>query len=245
MNIDPRDLFIKSNPTGLSAEELEKGRSGFVDFRSHSDYLIFRAGYQAATEANQMNDNSGQRDQVNTEGWKPEISIQSDSSLAAAGPVAHGLDKAEGDPPDLNFHLLALAERSCSLLEDWIQLSNSKDGSLTNQVRETRALLESQSPTWSTAIRDLLAERRRQIHVEGWSKEHDDTERRGELASAAATYALKAIGFTAFEEELWPWTRDWLKPGTPRAMLVKAGALILAELERLDRLSATEVHREN
>jgi len=162
-----------------------------------------------------------------------------------AATAIRDLDKAEGEQPDLNFHLLALAERSCSLLEDWIQLSNSKDAPLTNQVRETRALLESQSPTWSTAIRDLLAERRRQIHVEGWSKEHDDTERRGELASAAATYALKAIGFTAFEEELWPWTRDWLKPGTPRAMLVKAGALILAELERLDRLSATEVHREN
>ncbi|HDS0941467.1 TPA: carbon storage regulator CsrA [Pseudomonas putida] len=47
--VDPRDLFIAANPTGAGIAELEKGPvSGFVDDRTHGDYLLFLAGYQAA-----------------------------------------------------------------------------------------------------------------------------------------------------------------------------------------------------
>ena len=127
------------------------------------------------------------------------------------------------------------------MLEDWLQATDTPDGRLTDQISETRALLESQRPTWSIAAQDILAERRRQIREEGWSADHDDTESRGELASAAATYALRSIGITSFDDETWPWDREWLKSGPPRRMLIKAGALILADLERLDRLAAKEV----
>lgn len=49
-SVDPRDLFIAANPIGASAAELEKGPvSGFVDDRTHGDYLIFLAGFQAAS----------------------------------------------------------------------------------------------------------------------------------------------------------------------------------------------------
>lgn len=48
--VDPRDLFIAANPIGASEAELEKGSvSGFVDDRTHGDYLIFLAGFQAAS----------------------------------------------------------------------------------------------------------------------------------------------------------------------------------------------------
>lgn len=47
---DPRDSFIKINPIGASAVELEKGRNGFVDERTQGDYLIFLAGFKAAQE---------------------------------------------------------------------------------------------------------------------------------------------------------------------------------------------------
>lgn len=48
--VDPRDLFIAANPIGASETELEKGPvSGFVDDRTHGDYLIFLAGFRAAT----------------------------------------------------------------------------------------------------------------------------------------------------------------------------------------------------
>lgn len=49
--VDPRNLFASINPIGASADELEQGRSGFVDERTHADYLIFLAGYRAALEA--------------------------------------------------------------------------------------------------------------------------------------------------------------------------------------------------
>ncbi|WP_434701508.1 Arc family DNA-binding protein [Pseudomonas sp. D1-36] len=45
---DPRDLFIAANPVGATDDELTKGRSGFVDERTHADYLIFLAGYRTA-----------------------------------------------------------------------------------------------------------------------------------------------------------------------------------------------------
>lgn len=96
---------------------------------------------------------------------------------------------------------------------------------------------------------DVTAERRRQMEVEGWTPEHDDEHRRGEMASAAAAYAAQAgammrLGTSFYDSDPppsieWPWARGWWKPGPPRRMLVKAGALILAEIERLDR-AATE-----
>jgi carbon storage regulator len=50
VSVDPRDLFIAVNPIGASEAELEKGPvSGFVDDRTHGDYLIFLAGLQAGT----------------------------------------------------------------------------------------------------------------------------------------------------------------------------------------------------
>jgi hypothetical protein len=84
-----------------------------------------------------------------------------------------------------------------------------------------------------------MAERSRQIETEGWTEEHDDEHETGEMALAAAAYALTACGFRREAAlEIWPkkWSRLWLKPTTSRRDLVKAGALILAEIERLDRL---------
>ncbi|SDI41135.1 hypothetical protein [Pseudomonas abietaniphila] len=47
-NLDPRNLFASINPIGASADELEQGRRGFVDERTHADYLIFLSGFRAA-----------------------------------------------------------------------------------------------------------------------------------------------------------------------------------------------------
>jgi hypothetical protein len=89
------------------------------------------------------------------------------------------------------------------------------------------------------AAADVLAERERQKIVEGWTPIHDDTHGAGELALAAGCYASASAGWTSAGQ--WPWigrgTREGWKPGTPRRMLVKAGALILAEIERLDRIA--------
>lgn len=89
------------------------------------------------------------------------------------------------------------------------------------------------------AVRDVLAERQRQFSVEGWTPEHDDQQNEEEMAIAAACYAESAAGFyhPGTAPETWPWLSSWWKPLTPRRDLVKAAALILAEIERLDRAS--------
>lgn len=96
------------------------------------------------------------------------------------------------------------------------------------------------------AFADIAAERQRQIDAEGWSPEHDDAHDTGQLALAAAMYALPAsvrrMSVLADQERheqlfqyLWPWDFEWWKPTERRRELVKAGALIVAEIERLDR----------
>lgn len=85
------------------------------------------------------------------------------------------------------------------------------------------------------AIRDITGERERQITDEHWSPEHDDKHSGGEMAMAAACYAYGEIIDTQTGYCLWPWFEDWWKPADTRRNLVKAGALIVAEIERLDR----------
>lgn len=86
----------------------------------------------------------------------------------------------------------------------------------------------------SAAARDVLAERRRQIEAEGWTPEHDDQWRHGALAKAATCYA----SVHPLAASYWPWDLKWWKPSDRRRNLVKAGALILAEIERLDRAAS-------
>ncbi|MBH3307890.1 hypothetical protein I5P84_00290 [Pseudomonas mosselii] len=189
---------------------------------------------------------------VNAEGCKPESSILLSGLSCAGAASCRSLDKAEGEQPDLNFQLLQLAERSCSLLEDWVQHTSVSDQGLNDQIKETRELLEAQSPTWSTAVRDLLAERRRQVREEGHTLERDDQYTEGQLAQAASAYAFWADPRGASQDDhidylyssqvgLYPWAKEHWKPTSQRLMLIKAGALILAEIERLDRHTTREV----
>ena len=97
------------------------------------------------------------------------------------------------------------------------------------------------------AWRDVMDERVRQTTVEGWTPEHDGEHDEGELAAAAGSYAINAACMLSPYDgvprdelpDTWPpeWDVKWWKPSpdNPRRDLVKAGALILAEIERLDR----------
>ncbi|HHQ2810285.1 TPA: hypothetical protein ACSPM7_005427 [Pseudomonas aeruginosa] len=108
---------------------------------------------------------------------------------------------------------------------------------------------------------DVQVERRRQVEAEGWTPEHDDEHDSGELAAAGAAYALHAADhLNPYSQgdggdeapSCWPWHDGiagrgegpektepaWWKPSTPRRDLVKACALALAEIERLDRAAA-------
>lgn len=93
---------------------------------------------------------------------------------------------------------------------------------------------------------DVQAERRRQVEAEGWTPEHDDEHADGQMARAAACYALAGSsapndGTAALLVSLaWPWDEQWWKPSTARRDLVKACALALAEIERLDRAGISQ-----
>lgn len=96
----------------------------------------------------------------------------------------------------------------------------------------------------------IAQERQRQISSEGYDPEHDDRHTSGELNDAAICYASAAAkqargesieylrdvvpaGFTGFP---WPWEDEWWKPSEDQSRnLVKAGALIAAEIDRLQR----------
>ncbi|HED5621762.1 TPA: ead/Ea22-like family protein [Enterobacter cloacae] len=85
------------------------------------------------------------------------------------------------------------------------------------------------------ALLDVISERQRQRSIEGWTSEHDDAYQNSELADAAACYAINAHNQGFSTPEHWPWAPEWWKQSGPRRDLVKAGALILAEIERIDR----------
>ena len=93
------------------------------------------------------------------------------------------------------------------------------------------------------AARDIVLERMRQITVEGWTPENDDAHNLGQMAGAALCYLAEDIPHWARQQAhgcYWPWDAEWWKPGDHRRNLVKAGALILAEIERLDRARRRE-----
>ena len=87
----------------------------------------------------------------------------------------------------------------------------------------------------------ITKERRRQIEEEGWSAAHDNLHRDNELAYAAATYILDFIEPDGDHHKLWPWRPEDFKPtrSNPIRQLVKVGALIAAEIDRLQREKST------
>lgn len=95
-------------------------------------------------------------------------------------------------------------------------------------------------------VEAIAAERKRQMEVEGWTPEHDDDEHGGEqLAAAASAYLLHDLGVPVLDHgaipclnrRVWPWGFAWWKPKSYRKNLIRAGALIAAEIDRLDRKS--------
>lgn len=112
-----------------------------------------------------------------------------------------------------------------------------------------------------TGIEQIAMERLRQINQEGWTPEHDDEHTDGSLALVAICYATPIPIFQREGDEQYfafvdPWPDSWdsawdkrpfdryhgkLREPTPDErirMLVKAGALIAAEIDRLQRIKS-------
>lgn len=87
----------------------------------------------------------------------------------------------------------------------------------------------------------IAAERARQVSEEGWTPEHDDQHKDGSLAGAAAVLAMEhTYGDARWVNYDTSWIRELRNKhaATPIIRrLVIAGALIAAEIDRLERRS--------
>lgn len=98
-----------------------------------------------------------------------------------------------------------------------------------------------------TGIELIAEERQRQIEKEGWTAEHDAEHTNEALAMAAVCYALPSTlrhySYNPLIKEnvpdFWPWDAKWWKPSPDDRVkeLIKAGALISAEIDRLQSIS--------
>ena len=93
----------------------------------------------------------------------------------------------------------------------------------------------------NTALAKIIGERARQLTQEGYTPEHDDEHTEGQMALLAAAYALESrgLGYEWLAEQTRRVVKSYgwdFKPKDPIQDLVRAGALILAELERRLRL---------
>lgn len=132
-------------------------------------------------------------------------------------------------------------------------LKASRRVQFRKRLAAERRVAELEASKLSTAASDVMSERQRQITAEGWTPESDDEYVSSEMAGAAACYAhhVNARGWvfknrpddyqSEIESSDWPWSPEWWKPTSPRRDLVKAGALIIAEIERIDRAAGGSV----
>lgn len=104
------------------------------------------------------------------------------------------------------------------------------------------------NPGPTTPVTEEIAkERYRQIYEEGFNFPNDDEQVRGQLAAAASCYARRAAKRNDYNVSIegtpieWPWSDKWWKPKDARSNLIRAAALIVAEIERLDRKAKREM----
>lgn len=104
---------------------------------------------------------------------------------------------------------------------------------------------------------ELMAEERARHPQEGWTTEHDDEHSHGEMRLAAICYAMSdserelirichrrgqddrlSQSWQTLLDFFWPFGREWWKPCPYDRVreLVKAGALLAAEIDRIQRL---------
>ncbi|WP_329767347.1 hypothetical protein [Stenotrophomonas maltophilia] len=113
-----------------------------------------------------------------------------------------------------------------------------------NGWRPLYAAPPAQAVDLGTGIKAIASERERQLCIEGFSRDSDEQYREGELARAATAYVQLAamdlqVGsrkHIASQEPpfFWPWAQEWWKPVDARRDLVRAGALIAAQIDLID-----------
>lgn len=184
--------------------------------------------------------------------WKPNSN--SDPESIWTGEIAFGVYYTI-EPDGRIFRLQRgqfFSEDSDDNMGFWPSSQAARDAAQVDWNANLAPALHSPPDTGlrEAAVTDVLAERERQKSEERFDAPHDDRHTHGELAYAAACYALAGTGLALKEWlrtiifRLWPWDQERWKHTDKRRSLVKSGALILAEIERLDRAALTNVQQE-
>ncbi len=147
---------------------------------------------------------------------------------------------------------VARVNAQCDAMEDIVVELHNHAQLLLQVARHHLEMVREMENSAGVAL--IAAERERQVSKEGWTAEHDALEDGGGLALAAACYAMpekdrEMHGSGVYHAyhgtdpeykvpKLWPWEPSWFKPSpTDRVReLVKAGALIAAEIDRIKAL---------
>ncbi len=161
----------------------------------------------------------------------------------------------EGDPTDGdNERCDTIRERAGELWDSMTPAERHASGAYSSMIQQRREYLAGsviQCPVFGpdgtavpmAGVELIAAERRRQVEREGWTADRDDRlYANGDLIKAAESYAQVAFETGILGRvlrrppEAWPWDEKWWKPSAdPVRDLVKAGALLAAEIDRLQR----------
>ncbi|HBO4794442.1 hypothetical protein IPC491_08760 [Pseudomonas aeruginosa] len=145
-------------------------------------------------------------------------------------------------------HLAECLENVCEDEEDFDVREDVADGRVV-AADIAHMLAAAPGKEVPQAWLDVQAERLRQVEAEGWTPEHDDEHACDEIAAFACFYAMppaardwdaSSTGYgDTLGEAILP--EGWEpKTGDRRRDLVKACALALAEIERLDRAGISQ-----
>lgn len=157
------------------------------------------------------------RDEANSDGWFDDAGqARAFKITEIAGLVLRESASCEDDSPEGGL----CRERGWDFLWDGVIVDAPKEG-----------------------VSLIAAERLRQVSAEGWTPEHDDEHAGGSLVEAAVAYARygdtprfnREVNSNYGPPACWPWHPSWWKPASRIRSLVKAGALIAAEIDRLIR----------
>jgi hypothetical protein len=107
-------------------------------------------------------------------------------------------------------------------------------------LEAAKAALRAQKSVSTTVGLEIVNERMRQVEAKGYAPDQDNLYIQRELLDGARAYLLSADHDRDAGSFVWPWPMEHFKPGAPRRDLIKAAALIVAEIERLDRIAAAE-----
>lgn len=180
--------------------------------------------------------------------WGPQTSIERIRTINATLP-SFSLKTVEAlvEVLEVNQRANAAQDDHINQVSDRVELLEKTNGTLRRSSAEwerkaisnfeecsrmSQRITELESRTGTKAINDVIAERQRQQTVKGFSTEQDDTYVGFQLSAAAICYVEPMEA-----ENYWPadWYDDSFKPTDTRRNLIKAAALIIAEIERMDR----------